>query len=169
MLQGRPLTYEALTSMKYLEAVISETLRKWPQVPLVHRVCTKDINIEDPESGKTIRLKTGDAIQVSAVGIHRDPKYYPDPMRFDPERFNDENKKSIPANTYMPFGLGPRMCIGNRFAMLEMKALLFYLLKDVTFEPSVKSCIPLVLDCRAPGQIEAKGGFWVKVVSDVDN
>lgn len=165
-LQNRPLTYEALTNMEYLEAVISETLRKWPQLPLVHRVCTKTTILEDPETGKIIKLKPGDAIQVAAVGIHRDPKYYPDPMHFDPERFSKENKKNISANTYMPFGLGPRMCIGNRFAMLEMKALLFYLLKDVTFEPSVKSCIPLELDCKAPAQIEAKGGFWVKVVGD---
>lgn len=165
-LDGDPLTYEALSNMKYIEAVISETLRKWPQLPLVHRVCNKATNLEDPDTGKIIKLKPGDAIQVAAVAIHRDPKYYPDPMRFDPERFSDDNKKSIPANTYMPFGLGPRMCIGNRFAMLEMKALLFYLLKDVTFEPSVKSCIPLELDSNTPAQIEAKGGFWVKVVAD---
>lgn len=165
-LEGAVLTYEALAKMKYLEAVISESLRKWPQLPLVHRVCTKAITLKDPETGKVIRLKPGDAIQVAAVGIHRDPKYYPDPMRFDPERFSDDNKKSIPANTYMPFGLGPRMCIGNRFAMLEMKALLFHLLKDVTFEPPVKSCIPLELDCKTPAQKEAKGGFWVKVVAD---
>lgn len=165
-LDGSTLTYEALSKMNYMEAVISESLRKWPQIPLVHRVCTKAIDLEDPDTGRIIKLKPGDAIQVAAVGIQRDPKYYPNPLKFDPERFSEENKKSIQANTYLPFGIGPRMCIGNRFAMLEMKALLFYLLKDVTFVPSVKSCIPLELECKTPAQVDAKGGFWVKVVAD---
>ncbi|KAL5280671.1 hypothetical protein ACFFRR_004593 [Megaselia abdita] len=164
-LDGKPLTYEALNNMKYAEAVILETLRKWPQLPFLDRVCTKAIDLEDTESGKIIHLKPGDQVQVSAVGIQRDPKYFPDPMKFNPDRFSDENKKNIPANAFMPFGLGPRMCIGNRFALLEIKALLFYLLKDVSIKKSVKSTIPMKLD-PASAQLEPKGGIYVKFVGD---
>lgn len=164
-LEGKPLSYEAIGKMKYTEAVINETLRKWPQLPLLDRLCTKEIDIEDPETGKIVHLKPGDQIQVAALGIHRDSKYFPDPMKFDPERFNDENKKNIPPNAFMPFGLGPRMCIGNRFAILEMKAILFYLLKDISLKRSVKSVIPIKLDPATP-QTEPKGGFWVKVSAD---
>lgn len=165
-LNGGPLTYEAVANMKYTEAVILESLRKWPTtLPLVDRMCTKDIDLKDPESGKVIKLKAGDQIQVSAVGIHRDPQYYPDPMKFDPDRFSEENKKHIHPNTFMGFGMGPRMCIGNRFAMMEMKSLLYYLIQDISFKPSVKSSIPLVLDPRS-GQAMPKGGIWVKVISN---
>ncbi|KAL5280672.1 hypothetical protein ACFFRR_004594 [Megaselia abdita] len=164
-LDGKPLTYEALNNMKYAEAVIFETLRKWPQLPLIDRLCTKAIDLEDTETGQTIHLIPGDQVQVSTLGIHRDPKYFPDPMTFDPDRFSEENKKNIPPNSFMPFGIGPRMCIGNRFAMLEMKALLFYLLNDVSIKQSVKSIIPMILD---PGsaQMEPKGGIYVKFVTD---
>lgn len=164
-LNGGPLTYEAVSNMKYAEAVIFETLRKWPQLPFIDRVCNKAIDLEDTETGKIVKLKPGHQIQVSALGIHRDAKYFHDPMKFDPERFSDENKHSIPANAFMGFGIGPRMCIGNRFAMMEIKALLFYLMQDVTFTKSEKSTIPMVLDPGSP-QMEPKGGIWVKVVAD---
>ncbi|KAL5284528.1 hypothetical protein ACFFRR_006673 [Megaselia abdita] len=164
-LENKPLTYEALNDMKYAEAVILETLRKWPQLPFLDRKCSKAIDLEDPETGNIIKLKEGDLIQISALGIQRDPKYFPEPMKFDPERFSDENKKNISPNTFFPFGIGPRMCIGNRFAMLEIKALLFYMMKDVSFKRSEKSTIPMVLD-PGTGQLEPKGGIYVKVVGD---
>lgn len=165
-LDGSVLTYEILNDMKYTEAVIFETLRKWPQVPFLDRKCSSAFEIEDPENGNIIKFKPGDEIQIAAIGIQRDPNYFPEPMMFQPERFSDENKKNIPNSAFMPFGLGPRMCIGNRFAILEMKALLFYLLKDVSFKQSVKSTNPLVLDPMA-GQLDVKGGIYVKVVADI--
>lgn len=148
--------------MKYTEAVIYETLRLWPAVPFLDRQCTKNIDLEDTENGKIVKFKVGDQVQIPIVGIHRDEKYFPEPMKFDPERFADDNKNNI---AFMPFGIGPRMCIGNRFAILEIKALLFYLLKDVSFKQSVKSTVPMVLD-PASAQMEPKGGIWVKVVAD---
>lgn len=164
-LNGGPLTYEALSNMKYTEAVMYETLRMWPALPFLDRVCVSAIDLEDTATGNIVKFKPGDQIQVPVVGIHRDEKYFPEPMKFDPERFSDENKRNIPANAFMPFGIGPRMCIGNRFAILEIKALLFYLMKDVTFKQSEKSTIPMVLD-PATAQMEPKGGIWIKVVGD---
>jgi cytochrome P450 len=63
-------------------------------------------------------------IMVNIYGMHRDPQLFPDPERFDPERFTPENEKQIPKYAYLPFGAGPRVCIGNMFAMMEAKVIL---------------------------------------------
>lgn len=106
-LNGKQVTYEALQKMKYLDAVICETLRKWPAVGLVDRSVNKQYLAEDNDSTK-ILLQPNDVVWFSIYALHRDPEYYPNPDVFDPERFSDENKKNIRTGTYLPFGLGPR-------------------------------------------------------------
>jgi cytochrome P450 family 6 len=66
-------------------------------------------------------VEKGTQVYVSILGMHRDPEYYPDPEKFDPERFNDDNKKSRLSFTYLPFGDGPRNCIGVRFGAMQTK------------------------------------------------
>ena len=58
-------------------------------------------------------MKKGEFVWIPIYALHHDPKYYPDPSRFDPERFSDDNKASIDPVTYLPFGIGPRNCIGK--------------------------------------------------------
>lgn len=163
-LNGEQLTFDALTSMKYAEAIVLETTRKWPTQVFIDRVCTKPIVLHDPVTGKDVPIQKGDNIQMMATGIQRDPKYFPDPMKFDPERFTEENRKKIDPCTYFPFGVGPRMCIGNRFAMLEIKSLMYHLFKEFKFEPHEKSVIPLKLNPKTT-KVEPVGGFWVKLSS----
>ena len=155
------LTYESLLSMKYLDMVVSETLRKWPNAVGVDRVCTKPYTIEAkyPDE-KPIHLEKNDIVWLPIFGIHRDPQHYPEPERFDPERFNDENKVNIKPYTYLPFGSGPRNCIGSRFALLETKALFFYILSHFEFVPVEKTQIPLVLS-RKSMHLVAEKGFWL--------
>ncbi|KAI4464076.1 cytochrome p450 [Holotrichia oblita] len=87
------LTYEALLKMKYMDMVVSETLRKWPAAVITDRVCSKAFTIEPVNpSENPIHLKPGDVIFIPVNAIQRDPQYFPNPDRFDPERFNDENK-----------------------------------------------------------------------------
>jgi len=157
----RKLTYDVLLKMKYLDMVVCEVLRKWPAVVVADRVCTKPLTIDPvtPDE-KPVHFKVGDLIWLPFQGIHRDPNFFPNPEKFDPERFSDENKDSIRPYTYMPFGTGPRNCIGSRFALLEAKALLYNLLLNFEILPTKQTKIPLVLDRRAFNHT-AFGGFWL--------
>lgn len=121
------------------------------------RQCQKTYQITD-ETGKVVTLEKGDGVWIPAIAIHRDPQYYANPERFDPERFSDERKGEIQPFTYMPFGSGPRNCIGSRFALMECKAILFYLLTNFTFEVAKTSTVPMVL---APSSfvLRPKNGF----------
>nr|ANS06316.1 cytochrome P450 [Agasicles hygrophila] len=154
------VTYDILHKMKYMDMVVSETLRKWPNAVLTDRVCTKPYTIEaaTPEE-KPLLIEKGVVIAIPVVGIHRDPNVYPDPERFDPERFNEENKSCIDPYKYLPFGLGPRNCIGNRFALMEMKVISFYMLLNFEIVPISKSRIPLKLS-KKQINMAPEGGFW---------
>lgn len=111
-LDGKPVTYDSIQRMKYLDQVVCEGLRKWPPVNQLDRVCTKNYTFVT-ENGKQVTIEKGTRCIFPFIGLHHDPKYYEDPDRFDPERFSDENKKNIAAGTYLSFGYGPRSCIGN--------------------------------------------------------
>uniref|UniRef100_T1GX85 Cytochrome P450 n=1 Tax=Megaselia scalaris TaxID=36166 RepID=T1GX85_MEGSC len=132
---------------------------------MTDRVCNKFIEIQDPETGENIKLNPGDKVIIPIVGLQRDSKYYPNPMQFDPERFNEENKLNLVPNTYLPFGVGPRMCIAHRFAFMEIKVLVFYMFSGLSVNLSEKSSVPLELDPSAP-QPYPKNGFWVKILED---
>ncbi|XP_017041063.1 probable cytochrome P450 9f2 [Drosophila ficusphila] len=160
-LDGKELTYEAIMGMKYLDQVVSEVLRKWPPAIATDRECNKDITYE--ADGQKVEIKKGDIIWLPTCGFHRDPKYFENPDKFDPERFSEENKDSINQFIYYPFGLGQRNCIGSRFALLEAKAVIYYLVKDYLITPAKKSCIPLVL-ASSGFQLAPKTGFWIKLV-----
>ncbi|XP_024943018.1 uncharacterized protein LOC107269765 [Cephus cinctus] len=114
------LTYDGINEMKYLDKVVSETLRKYPSVPVLNRVCTKDFSLPDIN----LRVKKDIHIVISVLGLHHDPDYYPEPEKFDPERFSKENVSARHPCVYLPFGEGPRVCIGMRFGLLQTKVAL---------------------------------------------
>lgn len=90
-------------------SIVSETLRLYPVFPILPRVCVKDYQV--PGTDFTIEKNT--FVMVSNMGIQRDPHYYPDPEKFDPERFSNENKAKRPLVSHVPFGEGPRICVGK--------------------------------------------------------
>jgi cytochrome P450 family 6 len=104
------LTYDTLMELKYLGKVVNETLRKYPIIPLTMRKSNSDYKVP----GTMRVIPKGVTVMVPILAIHRDPKYYPDPNKFDPERFDDGNCASRPAYTFLPFSEGPRICIGQR-------------------------------------------------------
>jgi len=156
---GKP-TYEAINRMKYLDAVVTETLRLYPLAAFLDRICIKETKLPPATSDREpITLKPGDIVWFPSFALHRDPKHYPQPNKFDPERFINGN---VDNSLYMPFGIGPRICIGNRFALMEAKIMLFHLLWRCDLEPDVKTNIPMVLNKKAFVMM-AENGFWLKL------
>jgi len=111
----RTITLDDLKKLPYLKMVIDETLRLYPVGWLFPRFAAKDTRIGNYD------IKQGNLVLVSPYVLHRDPSHYPNPEQFDPERFNEENSKSIGKYAYLPFGGGPRVCVGNSFAMMELQ------------------------------------------------
>jgi cytochrome P450 family 9 len=160
-LEGKPLTYEVVQKMIYLDMVIAESLRLWPPAPIVDRYCVKDYLYEDND-GLKFKIEKGHALWIPIVGLHHDERYYKDAGTFNPERFSPENRKDINLNAYLPFGVGPRNCIGSRFALMEVKIAMYYLLLHFSFELSEKTELPFKL-ISSFGGLTAEKGIFLKL------
>ena len=110
---GRLPAVEDLPRLRYTEMVVAEVMRLYPPAWAVGRRA-----VEDHEFGGYC-VPAGSLILVSQYVMHRDPRFFPDPERFDPERWTDEAKQARPQFSYFPFGGGPRRCIGEAFAWME--------------------------------------------------
>jgi cytochrome P450 len=112
-LGGRTPTLADLPALPFALAVFKEAMRLYPPAYFVTRRAIRDVHVGGH------RLAKGSLIGVNIVGMHHRPAYFPEPYRFDPDRFAPEREKEIPRGAYLPFGAGPRVCIGNHFAMME--------------------------------------------------
>ncbi|XP_077172252.1 cytochrome P450 3A9-like [Paroedura picta] len=135
-----PLTYDAIMQMEYLDMVINETQRLYPLGGRLERVSKKDVEI----NGVIIPKNT--TVMIPPYILHRDPEYWPEPDEFRPERFSKENRENIDPYTYLPFGAGPRNCIGMRFALVTMKVAIVILLQHFSFKTCKETPIPLELN-----------------------
>ncbi|XP_065297837.1 cytochrome P450 3A6-like [Dermacentor albipictus] len=113
--EGDHLSLRTVTTLPYSNQVIYETLRLYPPVIIFTSRCAD----EDYRCGKYV-IKKGTSVLVPTYQLHHDPQYWKEPEKFDPERFSPENKSSINPTAYQPFGLGPRICIGQRLALVEL-------------------------------------------------
>uniref|UniRef100_A0A8C5IUA8 unspecific monooxygenase n=1 Tax=Junco hyemalis TaxID=40217 RepID=A0A8C5IUA8_JUNHY len=134
-----PLTYEAIMKLEYLDMTVNETLRVYPLGGRIERTCKKDVEING------VTIPKGVVVTIPPYVLHRDPEYWPNPDEFRPERFSKENKESIDPYTYLPFGAGPRNCIGMRFALLILKVAIVSLLQHFTFQTCKETQIPIKL------------------------
>lgn len=159
---GSKLSYEVLQNMKYLDMVVSETLRRWTPLGLTNRACTKPYTVEDT-NGTKVSIKVGDIIQIPIQAIHRDHRYFPDPYKFDPERFSEENRDKINRDAFLPFGSGPRNCIGSRLALMQSKCFLYYTLANFELELCPKTDVPIRLNKRSV-TLSTMSGFWFRMV-----
>jgi cytochrome P450 len=108
--------------------VIKESMRLYPPAWGTSRQPNKDVILGG------YPIKKGTSIFINIYGMHRDARYFADPLRFDPERFSLEREKDIPKYAYLPFGGGPRVCIGNAFAMMEAKLVMAVLAQRFRLE-----------------------------------
>ncbi|XP_026681931.1 cytochrome P450 4C1-like [Diaphorina citri] len=109
-------SYEDLQNMRYVEMIIKESLRLYPPVPLVARQI-----ITDNERYEDLDLPRGASMVVNIYTVHRDSTYYPEPNKFDPDRFLPGEAAKRPVGSFVPFLVGPRDCLGKKYAMLQMK------------------------------------------------
>ncbi|XP_046745880.1 cytochrome P450 9e2-like [Diprion similis] len=157
------ISYENLHGMKYLDAVVSETLRMFPPSVIMDRVGEQSFTLPPSLPGlEPLEIQPGRNVWIPCYSFHHDPKYFPDPEKFDPERFNEENKSKISPFVYFPFGLGPRICIATRFALMEVKLALFHLLATCNVSPSSKTQPRIELSTKT-FVVEPKDGFWLRV------
>lgn len=115
---AKTATMQDLNKLHYLELVIKETLRMYPSAPLIGRKIFEETRLGD------VTIPANTSVVIAPFFLGRDPKIFPNPLHFDPSRFDVEtnNEKNNPY-AYIPFSAGPRNCIGQKFAMLEMKSL----------------------------------------------
>lgn len=156
---GPQIPHDRLMEMPYLDAVISESLRLYPAAPVIERICTKPYTI----AGTSVHLKKGQPVLVPIWSIHRDPHHWPQPDNFMPQRFLGKSRNSITPFSYMPFGHGPRSCIGLRFAMLSVKIGLVHLLTSMKLLPSKESRHPIPLNPRVL-TLKPKDGVYINFV-----
>ncbi|XP_046632812.1 cytochrome P450 4c3-like [Daphnia pulicaria] len=144
----RPCTTQDLTELKYLECCIKETMRLYPSIPFMLRRLPEDVEI-----GGYI-LPKGVTIGMMVHGMHHNPKVYPDPEAFKPERFLPENRVGRHPYAFIPFSAGPRNCIGQKFAMLELKVVSANLLRRFQF--SVRDPAEPMIDCLLQTTLKPK-------------
>lgn len=122
-------TTQDLNQLDLLDRVIKETLRLYPPVPFFARTLSDDVQLDHD-----YLLPKGTSIAVETTLLHRDPRYFPDPERFDPDRFLPDNVHGRHPLAYIPFSAGARNCIGQKFGVYMMKSVLVALIKNFQFK-----------------------------------
>ncbi|XP_051939749.1 cytochrome P450 4V2 [Hippocampus zosterae] len=150
----RMASMEDLKQLKYLECVIKEALRLFPSVPFFARSLREDTKING------YKVPSGTNAIIITYALHRDPRYFPEPEEFRPERFLPENLAGRPPYAYIPFSAGLRNCIGQRFAIMEEKVVLSSILRKF----NVKCSQSREELCPTAGLIlRPESGVWIQL------
>jgi cytochrome P450 len=155
VLQGRTPTYADLARLPYCLQVFKESMRLYPPAYAMGRRALHDMEIGG------YQVLKDQVVLIAPYTLHRRAEHFPEPEKFDPERFTPEREKQLPRHAYLPFGAGPRVCIGNYFAMLEGHLLLATLAQRVTF--ALTSDQPPIVDLTHHLTLRPAGEVNVKV------
>ncbi|KAG8582126.1 hypothetical protein GDO81_007929 [Engystomops pustulosus] len=150
-------TYDILKKMEYLDMVVQETLRMYPAAARLERVSKQTVEING------VTIPQGIVCMIPSYVLHNDPEFWPEPEEFRPERFSKENRENHTPYTFLPFGDGPRNCIGMRFAMLSMKVAITAILQHFTCRPCKDTLIPMELSGQ--GFMQPKNPIVLQFVS----
>jgi len=126
----RPIGLDDLARLPFTERVVKESMRLFPSAWLIPREALREVEIGG------YRIARGSQLLMCTYLVHRDPALYPQPERFDPDRWTEAFSRQLPKLGYLPFGGGPRVCIGNSFAMLELVITTAVAARRVRFEPT---------------------------------
>jgi cytochrome P450 len=137
-LGNRELTPDDVPRLSFTVQVLHEALRLCPPAPAVSRMAMQDIQVDG------YRVKAGTLLLIGIRAVHTDPKLWDNPLAFDPDRFSTTNSKGRDRWEYLPFGAGPRSCIGDHFAMLEATLALATCIRRVEIR-SLHDNFPLAL------------------------
>lgn len=151
------ITYDNVQKMEFLDMFLQETLRMYPPAGRFNRQPACDVTING------IKFEKDTDVTFSTHVMHRNPKYWPEPDKFDPERFSPENMSKIEPCAFIPFGTGPRNCIGMKLALAEAKMSIVRLLQVFRVEKSAKLVIPPPMN-TAGGITRPRDGVFVKLV-----
>ncbi|XP_061575638.1 cytochrome P450 3A30-like [Cololabis saira] len=135
-----PVQYDSLMHMEYLDSVINECLRLYPPAARLDRIAKETVKING------ITIPKDMIVMIPIYALHHDPELWPEPEEFKPERFSKENKQHIQPYTYLPFGVGPRNCLGMRLALVVIKLALVEVLQEYSFLACDETEIPLTMD-----------------------
>ena len=124
--------------------------------PFINRTCTKAYKMP----GTDLVIPKGTSVYIPILGFHMDPKLFPNPEQFDPDRFSAENKGNVTTGSFIPFGQGPRMCLGKNYIRMEGRCFLANLIRSFRILPSEKTIKTLEWEIEAP---RIKGGLFVKL------
>ncbi|MFL0292930.1 cytochrome P450 [Mycobacterium sp. SMC-18] len=141
------LTHEDVPRLEYTTQVLREALRLCPPVVVAGRTALRDIAVDG------YKIESGNMVLVGIFGMHRDPKLWPDPLTFDPDRFGPENVSARDRWHYIPFGAGARTCIGDHFAVLEATLALATIVRAVEIESLTEDfplAVPFTMVAGAP-------------------
>jgi cytochrome P450 len=157
VLDGRVATLEDLPRLPFADQVVKESLRLCPPTAALF---TREALTEVEIGG--YRLARGSLVTLSPYVTQRDPRWFPEPERFDPDRFGPGRVEDIPEYAYFPFGAGPHVCVGNAFAMMEITLVVATLVQRFHLElmPGQEHLTPELKVSMRP-----KGGVWVKPVA----
>ncbi|KAH8254068.1 hypothetical protein KR032_008332 [Drosophila birchii] len=156
---GQELSFESLKDLKYLSMVIDETSRLYSIASHLIRKANRRYVV--PGHSNFV-IEAGQLVFIPATGIHHDPSIYPNPNEFKPERFSPEMVASRPSVAWLPFGDGPRNCLGMRFGQMQMRIALALLIKNFRFSTCHQTPDPLVFDPRSL-VLTVSGGIPLKV------
>jgi len=148
------VTYDVVHGMPYLEMCLNETLRLYPAGPRTDRVAAVDITINGLFIPKDMMIMS------PIYALHMDPDVWQEPDKFIPERFSREASEARNPNYFMPFGIGPRNCVGMRLALTQLKISAVTILQRMKFVTCPETQIPIVLDKVA---MKSKTGIWLRL------
>nr|XP_029718734.1 uncharacterized protein LOC109429227 [Aedes albopictus] len=155
------VNYDTIGEMTYLDQVLNESLRLHPIIPVLAKRCTEDTVLIGPK-GKKIPVSAGTAVTIPYF-VQLDPQYYQDPEKFDPDRFSPENGGTKPyreQGVFLPFGEGPRMCLGMRFAIAQVKRGIVEILDKFELTVNSKTQVPLTFEPKM-FMLYPVGGIWL--------